>query len=91
MKEELNGHTSTIEMSKKCMVYKIFLRVWRTLFDLGSIIQLSNRSAKTISQLSDSSGDFEINPFHFRQAGRIFFFFFFWQNKLTMLSGIPHG
>lgn len=42
MKEELNGHTSTIEMSKKCMVYKIFLRVWRTLFDLGSIIQLSN-------------------------------------------------
>lgn len=68
------------------------------LFDLDSIIQLSNRSARTISQLSDSSGIFEINPFHFRRAGSFFspFFLFLAKQidnvgKRVMLSGIPDG
>lgn len=46
------------------------------LFDLDAIIQLSNRFAKTISQLSDSSGFFEIYPFHFRRAEGLFSSFF---------------
>lgn len=69
-------YASTTEMSMKYMVYKIFLRGWGTLFDLDAIIQLSNRFAKTISQLSDSSGFFEIYPFHFRRAEGLFSSFF---------------
>lgn len=61
-------YASTTEMSRKYMVYKIFLRGWGTLFDLDAIIQLSNRFAKTISQLSDSSGFFEIYPFHWAEG-----------------------
>lgn len=76
-------YASTIETSRKYMEYKIILRGWGTLFDLDSIIQLSNRFAKTISQLCDSSGISEINPFHFRRPEG-FFSLPFWQNKLTM-------